>query len=61
MFVKAKVNGKRTHAIADLGASHNFIKKKDNARLGISLKKGQWRLKTMNSKAKSLDGVWLKG
>ncbi|XP_042950418.1 uncharacterized protein LOC122282551 [Carya illinoinensis] len=56
MFVEAFINGKKSHAMVS-GASQNFIKKEETARLGISLKKGQGWLKTVNSEAKPLDGV----
>ncbi|XP_042951365.1 uncharacterized protein LOC122286598 [Carya illinoinensis] len=57
MYVEAEINGKKTHAMVDSGASHNFIKKEEAARLGISLEKGQGWLKAVNSDAKPLDGV----
>ncbi|KAG6627028.1 hypothetical protein CIPAW_15G094100 [Carya illinoinensis] len=57
MFVEVLVNGKKSHAMVDSGASHNFIKKEEATRLGIPLKKGQGWLKTVNSEAKPLDGV----
>ncbi|XP_042980003.1 uncharacterized protein LOC122310191 [Carya illinoinensis] len=57
MFVEVLINGKKSHAMVDSGASHNFIKKEEAARLGIPLKKGQGWLKIVNSEAKPLDSV----
>lgn len=57
MCVDTEVNGKKTLAMVDSGASHNFIKKGEATMLRISLEKGQGWFKMVNSKAKSLDGM----
>ena len=57
MYVEASINGMKTQVMVDTGASHNFIKKEEAARLGLKLEKGSGWLKTVNSEAKPLDGI----
>ncbi|GMP28595.1 hypothetical protein CsSME_00004067 [Camellia sinensis var. sinensis] len=57
MYLNAKINGKVTQAIVDTGASHNFINVEEAKRLGLKLDKGQGLMKTVNTKAKPIDGM----
>lgn len=57
MFIVTFVNGKNTHAMVDLGASHNFIRKEEATRLEILLEWSQGWLNTVNSKGKPLNSV----
>ena len=57
MHVEACINGKKTYALLDTGASHNFIKNAKAKRLGLRVEKGNGFLKTVNTEAKPLDGV----
>lgn len=41
MFVEAFINGKKSHAMVDLWASHTFAYKEEATRLGIPFKNGQ--------------------
>ncbi|GMP96669.1 hypothetical protein CsSME_00045206 [Camellia sinensis var. sinensis] len=49
--------GRRPRVMVDTGASHNFIKAEEAKRLGLKLDKGQGWMKTVNTKAKPVDGM----
>ncbi|GMP83401.1 hypothetical protein CsSME_00037327 [Camellia sinensis var. sinensis] len=57
MYVDAKINGKANQVMVDTDASHNFIKAEKAKRLGLKLDKGQGLMKTVNTKAKPVDGM----
>ncbi|XP_008230434.1 PREDICTED: uncharacterized protein K02A2.6-like [Prunus mume] len=57
MFVDAVVNGKTTRCLVDTGASHNFMSVQEAKRLGYRVSKEAGSMKTVNSTAKSIDGV----
>lgn len=57
MFIVTFINRKNTHAMVDLGASHNFIGKEEATRLEIPLEWGQGWLNTVNCKVKAFDSV----
>lgn len=57
MFVEAKTNGKATKALLDTGATHNFMTEEEAKRLGLHVSKGEGWLKTVNGKARPLQGV----
>ena len=57
MYVEAYINGKRTQALVDTGATHNFMKYAEAVRLDLKVEKGIGYLKTVNAAIKPLDGV----
>ncbi|CAL5372637.1 unnamed protein product [Camellia sinensis] len=57
MYVDGKINGKATQVMVDTGASHNFIKAEEAKRLGLRLDRGQALMKTVNTKAKPVEGL----
>ena len=57
MYVEGKINGKAAQVMVDTGASHNFIKAEEAKRLGLRLDRGQALMKTVNAKAKPVDGM----
>lgn len=57
MYVDTVVKGKPATAMLDMGATHNFIDKKEAARLGLEITCGRGTIKTVNSKAKPAAGI----
>ncbi|GMP54245.1 hypothetical protein CsSME_00019471 [Camellia sinensis var. sinensis] len=57
MYMDAKINGKATQVMVVTDASHNFIKPEEAKRLGLKLDKDQGLIKTVNTKAKLVDGM----
>lgn len=51
MYVKVTLNGHASKAMADTGATHNFLAEREVERLGLVLSKDHSRMKAVNSKA----------
>ncbi|CAN6472639.1 unnamed protein product [Victoria cruziana] len=57
MHLNILVNGRSTTAMVDTGAMHNFVSVEEAKRLGLTLEKGELRIKAVNSEAKPICGV----
>ncbi|CAN6473311.1 unnamed protein product [Victoria cruziana] len=57
MHLNILVNGRSTTAMVDTGATHNFVSVEEAKRLGLTLEKGELRIKAVNSEAKPICGV----
>ncbi|RWR91972.1 hypothetical protein CKAN_02116000 [Cinnamomum micranthum f. kanehirae] len=57
IYLKVVMNGNLASAMVDTGATHNFVAERVVSRLGLSLTKGQSRIKAVNSKAKPIVGM----
>ncbi|GMP43785.1 hypothetical protein CsSME_00013016 [Camellia sinensis var. sinensis] len=57
MYVEVSLNGKPTHAMVDVGATHNFVSVEEARRLELKTSKESGWLKAVNSEAKPLHGV----
>ncbi|CAN6455079.1 unnamed protein product [Victoria cruziana] len=57
MYLDILVNGMSTTAMVDTGATHNFVSVEEAKRLGLTLEKGELRMKAVNSEAKPICGV----
>lgn len=56
MFVDLTVNGRKTRALIDTGASHNFVNESEAKRLGLAAKEEVGYMKSVNSEAKLIRG-----
>lgn len=57
MFVEAVVNGRTSKALVDTGASHNFVAKKEAARLVLRYAKEPDTLKTIKTSPLPIHGI----
>ncbi|KAF3791709.1 hypothetical protein EJ110_NYTH13718 [Nymphaea thermarum] len=57
MYIEILVNRMPTMAIIDTGATHNFVSVVKAKKLGLTLERGELRMKAINSEAKSIHGV----
>ncbi|XP_047326678.1 DNA damage-inducible protein 1-like [Impatiens glandulifera] len=56
MFVEALIGGKRVKALADTGATHNFMREGVAKALGLSINPTKGTIKSVNTTAKSVVG-----
>ncbi|XP_074339849.1 uncharacterized protein LOC141677709 [Apium graveolens] len=59
MYVEALVNENKAQSMIDTGATHNFITLEEAKRVGLKISNGSGWFKTVNAKAKPLEGVAL--
>ncbi|KAF3771576.1 hypothetical protein EJ110_NYTH60137 [Nymphaea thermarum] len=57
MYLEILVNGRPAMAMVDSGATHNFVSVEEARRLGLTLEKGELRMKAVNSEAQPIHGV----
>ncbi|KAF3787322.1 hypothetical protein EJ110_NYTH17753 [Nymphaea thermarum] len=58
MYIEILVNGKPRMAMIDTGATHNFISVVEARRLGLTLEKGELRMKAEGSQLKGKTHPW---
>ncbi|ESQ50931.1 hypothetical protein EUTSA_v10023044mg [Eutrema salsugineum] len=56
MYVEAQINGKKSKAMVDTGASHNFVSEGEARRLGLTWTEGPGAIETVNLEARPLTG-----
>ncbi|CAN6451992.1 unnamed protein product [Victoria cruziana] len=57
MHLDILVNRRSTTAMVDTGRTYNFVSVEETKRLGLTLEKGELRIKAVNSEAKPICGV----
>ncbi|KAK4397635.1 hypothetical protein Sango_1239000 [Sesamum angolense] len=57
LYFRVQINGKVVMAMLDTGATHKFVADQEIQKLGLTLAQHSSRIKAMNSKAKSIQGV----